>query len=237
MDLASRLSGVLERIDQAVKRAGREAREVTLVAVSKKQSLDCMREYLQAAELAGIGVVFGENYVQELKLKREELGEGVEIHLIGPLQSNKIKEAVRLADLIQSVHSSAVISAIAKEARKLGKRQRIYLQVNIGHDPAKSGFAPDQLQAALELAGGEGDAVSLEGLMTITPFYDQAESARSDFRAMSELKNSLIARGLEHFFADRRIRLSMGMSADYDIAIEEGADLVRVGTAIFGERV
>lgn len=234
--VAERLDAVASALTQAAKRAGRSPASITLVAVSKKQSTESMRAYAAAANARGIPVVFGESYVQEFKTKHHELGDVGLFHLIGPLQSNKIKDAVMCADVIESVHSHKVFDAIAKEAAALGKRQSIFLQVNIGQDPNKSGFTAEEILEICAAAAPLSHHISLLGLMTITPYYEVAEDARGDFRAMRELRQRLVASGADAHFEGRMIALSMGMSSDFEIAIEEGADLVRVGTALFGER-
>jgi pyridoxal phosphate enzyme (YggS family) len=195
-----------------------------------------MHEYIEAARSRAVPVVFGENYVQELKSKRAELPQDVVVHLIGPLQSNKIRDAVRYADVIQSVHSASVLLGIAKEALKQGKQQRVFLQVNIGEDPQKSGFRSEDIAVLLADSKAYAASVQIMGLMTITPYYEQPEQARPDFAKMSKLREELLTAGLAGAFVGGRPLLSMGMSADFDVAIEEGADLVRVGTALFGER-
>jgi pyridoxal phosphate enzyme (YggS family) len=234
--VASRLSSVTQALAQATSRTGRSPSSVTLVAVSKRHSVESMRDYVAAATAMGIPVVFGESYVQELKTKRAEFSSQCHFHLIGPLQSNKIREAVRLADVIESVHSVKVIQRIAAEARALGKRQSIFLQVNIGQDPRKSGFSKDHVADACTLVWERREDLALRGLMTITPYYDVPEDVRRDFHAMRELRSYLIEKGVGSYFEDQTIRLSMGMSSDFEIAIEEGADLIRVGTLLFGER-
>jgi pyridoxal phosphate enzyme (YggS family) len=234
--IADRLSLVMQKIDLAATRAERSVYEITIVAVSKKQSAESMVEYAEAANSLGIAVVYGESYLQELRSKSSQLPEGASVHLIGPLQSNKIKDGVKLADVIESAHSLKVLELIAKEARAIGKRQRVFIQVNIGSDPNKSGFCVENLKDAFEAVSQNGDALILEGLMTITPFYDHPEDARKDFRSMNQLRADLVSSGANRMFSGGKITLSMGMSADFEIAIEEGADLVRVGTALFGGR-
>jgi pyridoxal phosphate enzyme (YggS family) len=207
-----------------------------LVAVTKTHPISVLREFAKHAAGRGEPVIFGENYIQEIKAKRPEIDASAEIHMIGPLQSNKVRDAVKLCDVIQSAHSLKVVELIAAEAARISKRQRIYLQVNISEDSGKSGFSEGELPAAIDLVRRSSAALQLEGLMTITAFYDQPEDARPDFRKMSELRERLVARGESEAFHEGQIRLSMGMSADFGTAIEEGADLVRVGTALFGER-
>jgi hypothetical protein len=206
------------------------------VAVSKKQSSELMLQYRHAAEERGIAVIFGENYLQELKAKRTHFPSPAQFHVIGPLQSNKIRDAVRLSDLIESVHSRAILDGIAYEAERQHKKQRVFLQVNIGADPNKSGFAADQVLSVIEYIQATLPTVKLVGLMTITPYYEDSEKGRVDFAKMKGLRDSIIAAGRENAFEDSQVLLSMGMSADFEIAIEEGADVVRVGTALFGER-
>jgi pyridoxal phosphate enzyme (YggS family) len=234
--MEQRLAEVVEAIARAAARAGRNPASVTLVAVSKRKSVAEMQQYIAAASARGIRIVFGESYVQELKAKRSELSVAGEMHLIGPLQSNKVCDAVRLADVIESVHSRKVLGAIAKEARARGKRQPILLQVNIGRDPQKSGFSPEEISAVCQEMTAYHDCLALKGLMTITPLYAGPEDARGDFRALDELRKALVASEVHRCFEDSTILLSMGMSSDFDIAIEEGADIVRVGSALFGDR-
>jgi pyridoxal phosphate enzyme (YggS family) len=236
MQVAERLDRVWSAIEAAAQKSGRKACDITLVAVSKKKPLNELLDYEQAARAKGIPVVFGENYLQELKGKRDGLGSGIEIHMIGPLQSNKVKEAVRCCDLIESVHTTKILMLIAEAARSVGKVQKILLQVNIGDDPNKSGFGEDRVREAIEMAALNSDALELVGLMTITPFEEDPEMARRYFTELADLRRDLINQGLAEQFSHGRIRLSMGMSADFALAIEEGADFVRIGTALFGDR-
>ncbi len=234
--IEQRLAEVVKAIERAAARVGRDPTAVTLVAVSKRKSVAEMEQYAAAAYVRGTRIVFGENYLQELKAKRADLSVAAEIHLIGPLQSNKVREAVRSADVIESVHSHKILEAIAQESRLIGKRQPIFLQVNIGRDPHKSGFGAEEIAAVAQETARHQDSLALLGLMTITPLYAVSEESRQDFRAMSELRESLLASQVCGCFEGRTILLSMGMSADFEVAIEEGADIVRVGTALFGER-
>jgi pyridoxal phosphate enzyme (YggS family) len=236
MTVAERLDKVLHALHTAAERSARSPGEIALIAVSKKQPTSLMHEYQQAAAHRGLPVIFGENYVQELKAKRGEFKEPTALHMIGPLQSNKIRDAVRYADVIQSVHSLSVLQGIAEEALKQGKKQKIFLQVNIGDDPRKSGFHADDVPQVLGDAAKYSTSLSLIGLMTITPLYDDPELARPDFARMRKLREMLVSGGLASAFENSSPLLSMGMSADFAVAIEEGADLVRVGTALFGER-
>jgi pyridoxal phosphate enzyme (YggS family) len=224
------LDQVLARIAAAAESVGRAPADITLVAVSKTKPIELMKEYALAARERSVPVVFGENYLQELKAKAGLIEGGCELHMIGPLQSNKVRDAVRLSDVIESVHSSKVLDLVRTEVVKLGKKQRIFLQVNISTDTSKSGFLPAELEAATARALEHPDAIELEGFMAITAFYDEPELARPDFQAMHQLRERLTGT------FGRPFQLSMGMSADFEVAITEGADVVRVGSALFGER-
>jgi PLP dependent protein len=224
--LAAARARVLERIEAAARRAGRDPASVTLVAVSKTVPVDRVR----AAVRAGLGVL-GENRVQEAATKIPEVGAGT-WHLVGPLQSNKARRAVELFDVVESVDSLELarrLDRIAAEVRP-GRPLPVLLQVNVADDPAKSGFAPDRATAALpELAGLEH--LRVDGLMTIGRLEASPEASRTTFRALAELSRSLRAahEGLG-------AALSMGMTDDFEVAVEEGATIVRVGRALFGER-
>lgn len=236
MSLASNLGRVLDSIESAAKRVGRNPSEILLVAVSKKKPLEDLLEYQRAADSRGIPCVFGENYLQELKVKRPGVSSSASFHMIGPLQSNKVKEAVLYSDVIESVHSEKVLALIAECAHKVGKRQKIMLQVNIGRDEAKSGFDPSDMERVIKVASEWREHLELVGLMTITPYEAEPEETRVYFKAMRALRDTIVSNGLAVNFASSRVLLSMGMSSDYAVAIEEGADIVRVGTAIFGGR-
>lgn len=223
---------IMEQIGAAAGRSGRPPSEIALVAVSKKQSLDLIQELRGVTERLSHPLILGENYVQEFKAKRPFLS-GVEAHLIGPLQRNKVRDALKLFDVIESVHSLELAHAIEREAALQGRAVGVYLQVNISEDEKKAGFAPDALSSVLEEISLLKN-LRLLGLMTITRYFDVAEEVRPYYRAMNLLRDRVIGDG--HLFQGERCRLSMGMSLDFEVAIEEGADLVRVGTALFGER-
>ncbi len=226
MSIAANLQVIRERIAAACDRAGREPDEVRLVAVSKTFPAEAVRE---AFESAG-QTVFGENKVQEGIDKVPVLPESLEWHLIGHLQSNKIRKALPLFGWIETVDSLKRARQIDRVAGELGLRPKILLQVNIGDDDAKFGYAPDVVRADLaEMRALEH--LDVRGLMTIPPIEENPESTRRHFAALRELRDHL---------ADETgaalPELSMGMSGDFEIAIEEGATLVRVGSAIFGAR-
>lgn len=236
MTVAARLDQVLDSIDIAAARSSRSAEQITLVAVSKKQPLALMHDYVEAAARRSIPVVFGENYVQELKEKRAQFTPDQSFHLLGPVQSNKMRDAVKYADVIQSACSESNLHTIIKEARAQGKRQAVLIQVNVGNDPRKSGFSLQQIPDVLVKLTEHASSLKLLGLMTITPYYQIVEDARPDFIKMRQLRDELRSGPLADLFVNSTPLLSMGMSADFHIAIEEGADIVRIGTAIFGER-
>jgi len=223
----ARHAAVLERTAAAARRAGREPAEVRLVAVSKTVPA----ERLRAAVAAGL-TALGENRVQEGEAKRP-LVPGATWELIGPLQSNKVRRAIATYDVIQSVDSADLAGRLDRLiAESGGSRVRlpVLLQVNVDDDPAKAGFAPADLEAGLG-AILDSPHLRVDGLMTVGRFVDEAESARPTFRRLQALGERLRA-------ADGRLgpALSMGMSADFEVAIEEGATIVRVGRALFGAR-
>ncbi len=218
---------VLEQIAGAARRAGREPGEVRLVAVSKTVPA----ERLRAAVAAGLAVL-GENRVQEGEAKRP-LVPGATWELIGPLQSNKVRRAIETYDVIQSVDSLELavrLDRIVAESGGSRVRLPVLLQVNVDDDPAKAGFGPAELEAGLTTILGLA-RLRVDGLMTVGRFVDEAEAARPTFRRLRELAGRLRA-------GEERLgpALSMGMSADFEVAIEEGATIVRIGRALFGER-
>lgn len=224
--LGARVAGVRARIDAARARAGR-GDEVTLVAVTKTHAADVVR----TAIAAGIGDV-GENRVQELEEKVAEVGRGaVRWHLIGHLQRNKASRAVALADLVHSLDSVRLAEALSKEAEKAGATVRALVQVNTSGEASKYGLSPDEATDAVgRMAALPG--LRLEGMMTMAPFTDDERVIRRTFAAARRLCDD-VARQVPGF---RARHLSMGMSNDYEIAVEEGSTLVRVGSTLFGER-
>ena len=226
---AAARAAVLARIAAACERAGRAFADVTLVAVSKTVEAERLRD----AVAAGL-TLLGENRVQEGVAKAAEVP-GARWHLIGPLQSNKARRAVEVYDTIQSVESVALaerLDRLTREIRAAGPADRypILLQVNVDDDPAKAGFNPDELPEAVDRLAGL-DALDVRGLMTIGRLVAGAEAARPTFVALRELARRL--RGSGWMLGPE---LSMGMSDDFEVAVEEGATIVRVGRALFGER-
>lgn len=231
-DIASRLAAIRQRIAAACLASGRKPEEVTLVAVSKRQPIGLV----QAAYAAGQRV-FGENRVQEAAGKIGSLPGDAEWHLIGPLQSNKVKQAAGLFSLVHSVDRRKIATLLDLEEASLGRRLPILLEVNLGNEASKHGFATHTLaQEARELFALP--ALELVGLMCIPPFLEDPEEVRPFFRQLRELRDRL-AELPEARAEGRTFRglLSMGMSHDFEVAIAEGATHVRVGTALFGERL
>ena len=229
MMIGMRIQAVRAAIADARARRTRVSKDapVELIAVTKNHTVEAM----QAAIDTGL-MNIGENRVQEALEKAETLEREVKWHLIGHLQTNKVKHAVRQFDLIHSVDSLRLAQEIDKAAAKFGKVQNILVQINLAHEESKFGIDREELDEILA-AIDELRAVRLQGFMCIAPNYDDAEECRPLFHAMYELFQQVKAR--EPRRADIRY-LSMGMTHDYEIAVEEGANLVRVGTAIFGAR-
>jgi len=233
LDVARNLLEVQGRMAAALIRAGRSPSETQLIAVSKLVPVERLATALRAGQL-----LFGENYVQEGKLKQAQLVEiepsrSAEFHLIGPLQSNKIKDAVGAFELIHSVHRLDIAEKISHQALKIGISQKILIQVNTSGESSKSGFPLDELQrAATTVARLPG--IELEGLMTIGEYLADSASRAERVREFVRLRQARDS--LSATIGPTFRQLSMGMSHDFELAIEEGATLVRVGSAIFGER-
>ena len=227
-DIESRLKHVKDQISEAAVACGRDPETVKLVAVSKTVPTD----RILAAIRAGV-TDLGENYVQEAREKIEALREeNVSWHFIGHLQSNKAKHAVRLFDLIHSIDSLKLAKELNKRASALGKVQKILAQVNISGEATKSGIETEQaVRLVRHIAPLEN--ISIQGLMTMPPFFNAPEKVRPYFKALKNLQDLIRDEAIANVYMTE---LSMGMSGDFAAAIEEGATLVRVGTAIFGER-
>src|SRR6476646_4146048 len=219
LDMRANLGRVQESVARACARAGRAPDSVLLIAVSKTMEVERVR----LAIAAGVAAL-GENRVQEAKEKIEELGRPVPWHVIGSLQTNKARDAARLFDWIHSVDRLDLAQELSRRAHGASLPLDVLLQVNLGDEPQEGGVAPAELKRLHEMVAGL-PALKVRGLMSIPPATEQPEQARPYFRRLRELRDEL---GLEH--------CSMGMRADYEVAIEEGATMVRVGTAIFGPR-
>lgn len=215
---------VMQRIERAAQRAGRDPKEVKLVAVSKTVEVERIREAIDA----GVSIL-GENYVQEARKKIEEIGRQVEWHFIGHLQTNKAKYAVRLFDLIHSVDSLPLAEELDRRAQKENQIIKVMIEVNLSGEASKFGTEEEKaFELAKEICRLKN--LSLIGLMTMPPYFDSPELSRPYFIQLRQLKERLEKVGIP------LKELSMGMSNDFEIAIEEGATYVRVGTAIFGPR-
>ena len=228
-ELRGRLQEVHRRIEASARGAGRDPAEVKLIAVSKTQPPDVIRQAIEA------GVTdLGENRVQEADAKITELGRSaVRWHLIGHLQANKARRAVALFDVIHSLDSVALARRLNRLCAELERDDLpVLIQVDLGGEETKSGVSEEDLPDLI-VAVAECEQLRLIGLMTLPPFFDDVELVRPYFRRLRELRDALQARGT---FTAGPGELSMGMSHDYGVAIEEGATMVRVGTAIFGER-
>lgn len=228
MSIAENVKAVKENIAAAALRCGRSPDEIKLVAATKMNDAERVRQ----AIAAGVDIC-GENRVQELQ-EKYALGayEGCPLHFIGHLQKNKVKYIVGKVGLIHSVDSVALASEINKRAAALGIVQDILLEVNIGAEPAKSGFAPGELSSEPDMLADFG-SIRVLGLMAIPPICEKSEENRVYFRRMKQLFIDIGQKKYDNVFMQL---LSMGMSADYEVAVEEGANLVRVGTGIFGAR-
>lgn len=225
--IADNLKFVTERIARCCEKAGRSPGGVKLVAVTKEASISQMNEAMASGASS-----FGENRVQGALIKHRAIGSKAEWHLIGHLQTNKVKDAVRIFSLIHSVDSLKLTQTIDKEAAKLGKRQSILIQINTSGEESKFGISPGETIDFLKEASLYPNII-IEGLMTIAPEVRDPEAVRPYFRALRELldETSPIAKDLSD--KARYSTLSMGMTNDFEIAIEEGSNMVRIGRAIF----
>jgi len=221
-----RVAQVLERIAQAAQRSGRKEQEIRLIAVGKTQPVEAIGEAMEA----GLSV-FGENYVQEAETKIRTYP-NAEWHMIGNLQRNKVKKAVSLFSWIQTVDSLGILAEISRRAVEAGKVVPILLEVNLAGEGSKAGVAPEEVPVLVDAATGL-PGVALKGLMAIPPWTDDPEETRPYFVRLREMFSACVSRGGA---GAGMTELSMGMSGDFEAAIEEGATMVRVGTAIFGSR-
>jgi len=223
-----RIEKVRNRIKQTALSCGRDPLDVNLVAVSKTISSDNVNTAIKAGVY-----LYGENYIQEAMNKIDEITDNrVSWHFIGHLQSNKAKYVVRYFDLIHSVDTLKLAREINRQAQKHGKIQDILIQVNIAMEETKSGVASkDSISLIRQISTLEN--ISVKGLMTMPPFFNQPEQVRPYFKALAQLKDQIQNESINNI---EMKELSMGMTGDFEVAIEEGATLVRIGTAIFGDR-
>ena len=226
--LQKNIEHIKARIREAALESGRKPSGVRLVAAAKTMSVGIVREAIEN----GVEII-GENYIQEARQKHDALRDmPVSWHFIGHLQSNKAKYAARIFNLIHSVDSVKLAKELDKHAKKLGKRQKILLQTNIAGEASKSGISPKNLPAVVKEISRLKN-ISVKGLMTMPPFFDNPDKARPFFSALSNLGNQIAAKKMPGVSMEE---LSMGMTGDFEAAIQEGSTLVRIGTAIFGAR-
>ena len=225
-DFDSVLRDVRGRIDAACRRVGRDPGDVEIVAVTKTHGAEVVKEAWDAGLL-----IVGENKVQEAAWKKPASVSGPSWHLIGHLQSNKVRAALELFDFIHSVDSAKLADRINLIADEIGMSPHILLEVNVSGEKSKSGMKPEDVRAALEHIREACPRLTVEGLMTMAPFSSDPEDARPYFRRLRQMRDAL-----EREMGIGLPRLSMGMSGDYEVAVEEGATWVRLGTVLFGER-
>ena len=229
--VADRWRAVDERISEACERAGRRRDEVLVVAVTKTHPPEVVLEAIE------IGLRdFGENYVQELLAKRQvveaQTSEPLRWHFIGHLQRNKVKYLVDFCHLIHAVDSAKLADEIEKRAGRAGRRQPVLIEVNVSGEASKFGVRPEELKGLVEHILGL-EHVELQGLMTMAPYSEDPENSRPIYARLREIAETLVAEGVPR---ENMRHLSMGMTQDFEVAVEEGATIVRIGTAIFGPR-
>lgn len=227
MSIKENIARLKEEIAAACQRSGRNESDVALMAVSKVHPAEAIFEAYEAGHR-----LFGENRVQEFEQKSAKLTglHGAAFHLIGPLQSNKTNKAAELFDAIDAVDSLKIAQRLDAAAKARNKRLPILIEIKLSHEESKHGIAPEELPALLD-ATGELSAVEVSGLMTVPPWSEDAETARPYFRELRRLRDEAVKKH------PQLTQLSMGMSNDFRVAIEEGSTCVRVGTAIFGKRI
>lgn len=225
MSIRENLERIEEKIRVKSELVGRDPQEITLVAVTKTVQADRIEE----AIAAGVNII-GESRIQEAKEKYEKVEKRVIWHLVGHLQRNKAKDAVKIFDLIHSVDSAKLAKEIDKQARKVGKIQKILVEVNVSGEESKYGLSSEEVITFLKEVSGLPN-IKVKGLMTMAPLYENPEDCRPYFRKLKELVEEVKAENIKDA---EMVYLSMGMSNDFEVAIEEGSNMVRIGRAIFG---
>ena len=225
MSIRENLERIKEKIRMKSELVGRDPQEITLVAVTKTVEADRIEE----AIAAGVNII-GESRIQEAKEKYRKVESRIIWHLVGHLQRNKAKDAVKIFDLIHSVDSAELAKEIDKQAKKIGKIQKILVEANVSGEESKYGLNPEGVSAFLQEVNGLPN-IKVEGLMTMTPFYENPENCRPCFRKLRELIEEVKAKNIKNV---EMTCLSIGMSNDFEVAIEEGSNMVRIGRAIFG---
>lgn len=227
IDIAANLHAIEQRIIHACTRCGRDPQQVSLIAVSKKKPAELIEQAAAAGQ-----PLFGESYVQEFVDKQQQITAAAQWHFIGALQSNKVKYLRGRTDLIHSVDRLSLAKEISKQWGKIDQTAEILIQVNVGDEQSKAGVAPEAAESLVR-AVAQLPHIRIRGLMTLPPYHDDLEQVRPWFRQLRQLAQQLDRLQLPGVSMQT---LSMGMSHDFEIAIEEGATLIRVGTAIFGRR-
>ncbi len=222
------LTHILETIAQTARAIGRNPTEINLVAVSKRISINAIQQMIDCGQ-----TLFGENYLQEASEKIQHFPPTLGWHFIGHLQTNKARQVAELFDVVETVDRLKIAKALDTHAKLLQKKLAVLIQVNIGREKQKSGILPEEAESLIRDITKETD-LHILGLMTMPPFSPDPEKSRPYFKELKTLADRLAA---QHLFSDNdHVELSMGMSGDYPIAIEEGATIIRVGTALFGAR-
>jgi pyridoxal phosphate enzyme (YggS family) len=227
VDVAANYCQIMERVKEAAAKVGRDPREVKVLGAAKSQSVGSIR----AAIAAGVSLI-GENYVQETVRKKKNVSEPVEWHMIGHLQRNKANAAVEIFDVIESLDSLALAEELENAGKKRAKKVRVFVEVNVAGETSKTGIDGENLAELLHRVG-ELTHISVEGLMLVPPLRQNAEEVRPYFRELRELQLELRPLGIPNVAIGE---LSMGMTHDFPVAIEEGATIVRIGTGLFGPR-
>ena len=226
--ISDNLQFIRRQITAIADRCGRNSEDIRLVAVSKTLPVAAMKEAVTSGQF-----LFGENYIQEAEKKFEELGNQVQLHFIGHLQSNKAHIAAGIFQMIQTVDRFKLALSLNRHLGQVGRTMDILIQVNIGRDENKSGVSPADTEDLLKKIAPLSN-LRIRGLMTIPPFFEDPEKSRPSYRGLRQLAEDL--QGKKLFYDNTLVELSMGMSHDYPVAIEEGATLLRIGTALFGDR-
>lgn len=227
-DIEANLKNLWKKIQGAALRADRNINDIRLVAVSKKMPADYVEKAMEAGQK-----IFGENYLQDAQKKIERIGPGPEWHFIGHIQSNKAKSVASLFDMVHTVDRLKLAKALDSHAHNMGKILSVLVQINVGQERQKAGVQPDEAEELLETLQ-HLNSLHVKGLMTMPPYKENVEEVRPYFRALREMAEEYTHKG--YFYQKEKVELSMGMSHDFEVAIEEGATLIRVGTAIFGPR-
>ena len=235
IDLERNLTRILEQVEVSCRKVARKPQEVKIVAACKTQPATVVNSYIELCNRFNIPAIIAENYLQEFESKRPLLCGSFESHFIGSVQSNKLAKIFDLFDLVETVSSLKHLRVLQQQAAARGVVAQCFLQVNISADPAKSGFAEADILSVLDSCK-DFSHLKVTGLMGILADYGRDDLTRADYAKLAALRNRLQGTTSEGLLSES-LKLSMGMSSDFPIAIEEGADYVRIGTALFGDRI